>query len=425
MSSHQKSWIHGFVMRFLPWVIFVGVFVVVLLIWVLLMVPLTGGKPDDKFVLRPVTFADLQGWSEDTTSKVVPAFQRSCRRILSQADDKPIGGVENYAGRSGDWREACAALFSVDVTNDTAVRTYFETHFTPIEVSNGSTITGKFTGYYEPVLSGSRLQTEAFQVPIHGVPNDLIQADLGLFREEFLGKKLAGRVVDGFLKPYETRADIESGALGTRAPVLAYVDDSVDAFFLQVQGSGRIELAEGGVLRVGYAGQNGRPYTSIGRVLVEQGELTLEEASMQSIRAWFVQNPDRMSEIMGRNESYIFFEELTISDPDLGPLGSEGLPLEPERSMAVDRSLHAYGVPVWIDTTAPTPNPEEDDQVLRRLMVAQDSGGAIRGPVRGDIFWGMGKIPAEIAGRMNEEGAMYLLLPKAIATDLVVDRAKK
>ena len=251
-------------------------------------------------------------------------------------------------------------------------------------------------------------------MPIHGLPVEHVTADLGLFHDDLAGREITGRVVDGVLRPYPRRGDIAQGALDGAASVLAWVDDPVDAFFLHVQGSGRISLADGGVMRVGYAGANGQAYRSIGRALVERGAFSLDEASLQTIRVWLAANPDQAAEVLALNPSYVFFRELTGD----GPLGAQGVALTAGRSLAVDRDYLPLGAPIWLDIMAPSAEPGGPDRTLRRLVVAQDIGGAIEGPLRGDLFWGFGPDAEWVAGHMKHPGGYVLLLPKALAKTL-------
>ncbi len=269
------------------------------------------------------------------------------------------------------------------------------------------------TGYFEPELKGSLVRDETYNTPIRALPEDLVQVDLGQFRDDLRGRRIAGEVKDGRLVPYADRADIQAGALGEKERVLAWVDSPIDAFFLHIQGSGRIRLPDETVLRVGYAGQNGHPYTAIGRVLIDEGEIPRQRISMQSIRAWLAAHPEDASRVMETNASYIFFRPIDVSDPALGPLGSQGVPLAPERSLAIDPRYHAFGMPIWVETKAPTSSSVDDPAVFRRLMIAQDTGGAIRGVVRGDLFFGHGEEAANRAGRMNSPGRFYVLLPRS------------
>jgi membrane-bound lytic murein transglycosylase A len=286
-------------------------------------------------------------------------------------------------------------------------RDFFEKHFRPWKVSAGRYSKGLFTGYYEPSLNGSLERHGPYQTPVHARPADLVMVDLGMFREDLKGKRIAGRVNGGRLHPFEDRAEIVAGKLPKESSeVIAWVDDPVGAFFLQIQGSGRIALDNGEVLRVGYAGQNGYPYYAIGRELIKRGQLTKENVSLQSIRAWLEAHPHRAAEIMNTNKSYVFFR--VLDGP--GPLGAEGVPLTQGRSLAVDRTKFTYGVPVWIDTQPPV----KGYWPLQQLMIAQDTGGAIRGAVRGDVFWGHGERAERLAGHMKSKGEMWILLPVSV-----------
>jgi membrane-bound lytic murein transglycosylase A len=345
------------------------------------------GEAEERRVLTPATFADLPGWKEDDPSAALAAFLRSCRRLRSEPDWRPVCDAAAQAG---------------------SARTFFESNFQPFVVSAGNDPEGLFTGYYEPLLQGSRKRSDRYRVPLYVRPPDLVMVDLGDFREELKGQRIAGRVEEGDLVPYPDRTAIEEGALSGRDLELVWVDDPVDAFFLQIQGSGRVRLDDGSEMRVGYAAQNGHPYFAIGRDLVERGAMPKEEVSMQSIRGWLEQNPDLADGVMARNASYVFFEELKGE----GPLGAQGVALTPGRSLAVDLKHWTLGAPVWLDTRAPSPRAGEPDRRLRRLMIAQDTGGAIRGVVRGDVFWGHGEEAAEIAGRMKHPGKMWVLLPR-------------
>jgi len=358
----------------------------------------------DKLVLQPAGFADLAGFADDRVAEALPALRRSCDRIARVPDLGIAGGAE-------DWRQPCAEIAALRAGDDSGLRTVLQRHFAVALATNNGNADGLFTGYYEPTLQGSRSPGARHTVPLLARPGDLVTVDLGQFRDSLKGQRIAGRVEGGALRPYATRGEIEAGALKERAQPIAWVTDPVDAFFLHIQGSGRVELAEGGVMRVGFAAQNGHPYVAIGRSLVQRGALKQEEVSMQSIRAWLAANPGEARGLMQENPSYIFFRELTGE----GPLGAQGVALEPGRSLAVDRAHLPLGIPVWLDATQPDADPSKPDRPLRRLLVAQDTGGAIRGPVRGDVFWGHSREAAEIAGRMKHRGRYYLLLPKTAA----------
>jgi membrane-bound lytic murein transglycosylase A len=361
----------------------------------------------------PVDWSELEGWNGDAVHEALPAFLRSCDVWNSLPDDSPLGGEGILYGTAGDWREVCARARALDSAPSEDIRLFFERSFRPYAVSSGNEAEGLFTGYYEPELQGSLTEGAEFGTPLYKRPPDLVHVELGDFRDDLKGRRIAGRVVDGRLKPFESRAEIDGGALPADH-ALAWVDP-VDAFFLHIQGSGRVVLRDGSVMRVGYDGQNGHPYTAIARILVQQGVMTVEEASMARLKDWLRANPNEAPGVMAANASYVFFKEVEISDPGLGPLGSQGVPLTAHRSLAVDATVHAMGALVWLDASIPGLREGEADRTVRQLMVAQDTGGAIRGPVRGDYFWGFGEEAGNIAGRMRHRGRMYVLVPAALA----------
>lgn len=351
--------------------------------------------PPDRLSLAPAGFSDLEEWRQDKPQAALAAFARSCAVLLKA----PAAASLGVAGTAAAWQAPCAALPSAP--DAAAAQGFFETWFRPWRASNNGVAEGLFTGYYEPELDGARRPGGAFTTPLLSRPPDLVMVELGLFRPAWRGERIAGRVVDGGLKPYESRAAIEQGALDRYHLAFLWVDDPVAAFFLQIQGSGRVRLPDGGLVRVGYDGQNGQPYVAIGKLLVDRGELAADDVSMQAIRAWIKAHPEAGKALMAENPSYVFFREIAGD----GPVGSEGVVLTPGRSLAVDRSFVPLGVPVFLDA----------GPGLRRLMVAQDTGGAIRGPVRGDVFWGAGAEAEARAGAMRARGVYYLLLPKDVA----------
>ena len=350
--------------------------------------------PPDHLTLAPARFADLAGWQADRQGEALAAFARSCAALLKAPPATALG----IGGTVADWQAPCAALPAAP--DDAAARNYFETWFQPWRAGNNGDPQGLFTGYYEPELAGARRPGGAFTVPLLKRPPDLVMVELGLFRPAWRGERIAGRVVDGRLKPYDSRAEIEAGALDRYHLAFLWVDDPVAAFFLQIQGSGRVKLPDGRLVRVGYDGQNGWPYVAIGKLLVERGAIAKDDVSLQTIRAWLAAHPGEGKALMAENPSYVFFREMTGD----GPIGSEGVVLTAGRSLAVDRSFVPLGVPVFLDA----------GDGLRRLMVAQDTGGAIRGPVRGDVFWGDGAAAETRAGGLKARGGYYLLLPKAL-----------
>jgi len=373
--------------------------------------------PSDKLVLQPTTFGALAAWGASDMRGAFAAFSASCAKLLQRADDERFGGGEDY-GTVGDWKPACAASQIRGDFAPEAARGFFEHWFTPVLATNNGNEIGLFTGYYEPELNGSRKKQGAFQTPLLARPDDLVMVDLGAFRDNLKGERIAGRVDGSKLVPYAKRGDIVAGALGPRAKPLVYVDDPVDAFFLQVQGSGRVKLADGTMIRVNYDGQNGYPYTAIGRLLIERGAIAKEQMSMQAIRAWLVAHPGDARTLMNENASYVFFKEMPIDNPALGAPGSAGVPLTPEASLAVDTRFHGLGAPMWIEAHSPASDATQPDVAFNRLVVAQDTGGAIRGPVRGDVYWGAGNAAESIAGRMAHKGKLYVFLPKTVAAKI-------
>lgn len=352
---------------------------------------------------KPVEMSALPGWRSDRAGEALPALKRSCAKLRSLPDTVGLAPVA-VGGTVADWREVCAALagFS-DLSTDQEVRDFLATWFEAYEVTGGSG-NGLFTGYFEPELTGAAERKDGFEVPLYARPSDLVLVNLGDWRSTLKGERIAGRLRGGRLVPYDSRAEIESGTLDGSAQPIVWLDDPIDAFFLHIQGSGRVRLDDGRVLRVGYDGHNGHVYFPIGRHLVENGAIPKEEISLQSIRKWLKENPARMQEVMNLNPSYIFFRPVEGD----GPLGAQGVALTAGRSLAVDRRYIPLGAPVWIDIDYP----DENGRPLQRLVVAQDTGGAIKGAVRGDVFWGHGPRAAEKAGPMAASGRYFVLLPK-------------
>lgn len=351
------------------------------------------------------SFAQLPGWEDDHHSEALAAFLNSCAAFQKERPDSALG-PGGIGGTVAQWGEACAEGRRVGPGNHPAARRFFENCFIPFRLANNGETEGLFTGYYEIELLGSRERMAGYGTPLYRRPADLVSVDLGLFRPSLRGERIAGRVSGGALLPYETRAQIEDGALARHGLELFWIADPIDAFFLAIQGSGRILLPGGGVARVGFDGQNGHPYVPIGRLLVEQGALARNDVSMRTIRDWLIAHPAQAQRMMDENPSYVFFRELQNQGPDGGPDGAQGVALTPGRSLAIDRAFLPLGVPLWLDA---------EEGRLRRLVIAQDSGGAIRGPVRGDMFWGHGADAAARAGAMKARGEYYMLLPRSIA----------
>lgn len=402
------------------------------------------GPPAPIFQL--IDYADLPHWSRDALEEALPVFLRSCAQMLAAPTEALVNTLENLgppydaatlAGVVADWAPACAAAAALnprDYANANAwragVRAYFESYFRPIKVlqerralpADGNRgapplieEAGVFTGYFEPRYEARRSPEGRFTEPAYARPSDLVDVDLGSFNPELAGARIAGRLQSARLVPYAERAEIERGEWSAQPEVLAYLDPN-DLFFLQIQGSGSVVFEDGEVKRIGYAGANGRPYAAIGRLLVERGEMALADASMQSIRTWLAAAGASEAEALRHeNPSYIFFRELDAPPAGLGPPGAQGVPLTPERSLAVDRRYYPMGAPVYVDIG---PRDGIDEEPIRRLMIAQDTGGAIRGPIRGDVYWGSGEEAGARAGEMNNRGALYYLAPRTITDAL-------
>lgn len=360
-------------------------------------VPPSPPPPATVATLRPASFDAMPGWRADDLQVAWEAFLRSCGALGSQPA----------------WSGVCAEASALAPADPEALRRFFESHFAPYQVVNSDASEhGLITGYFEPLLRGSRTASGPYQHPLYGVPDDLLVVDLSAVHPELKDLRLRGRIEGKRVVPYYSRAEIESRRAPLEGREILWVDDPLDLFFLQVQGSGRVRLETGETVRVGYADQNGYPYTSVGRALVERGDLTVEEATMQGIRAWAQRNPGKVAELLSQNASYVFFRELPASAP--GPVGTLGVPLTAGRSLAVDPRSIPLGAPVFLATTWPG-----SDQPLQRLMLAQDTGGAIKGGVRADIFWGFGAEAGDLAGKMREKGRVWVLLPEGYAPDFV------
>lgn len=340
-----------------------------------------GGERTTRPSLAPVAFTELPGWREDNLAEAVAAFRRSCPRLTAGGDTRIAADIGERRNTAEDWKRVCQG--AEQVRDARGARTFFEQNFQAFAVG-GQGVEPKYTAYYEPDLRGSKAPSRRFTIPIYRKPPDL----------------QAGQ-------PYLTRAEIENGALRGKGLEIAWVEDPIGLFEMQIQGGGRIALSEGGSLRLGFDGTNNRPYTAIGKVLADEGAIPRDQVTAQSIRKWLQANPQRSRDVMRRNERYVFFKDTKGA----GPVGAQGVTLTSGRSLAIDAAVMPYGVPVWVDTMRPgaaggarTP--------YRRLMVAQDTGGDIKGPGRGDIYLGSGNAIGDIAGRFNSGGRMFLLLPK-------------
>ncbi len=350
---------------------------------------------EEAAALTPTSFEKIEGWNDDDQSEAFETFLKSCRQSKTMAETPPCVEAMAMAARGPVSREAA--------------RAFFEKYYAPFEVG----VEGKpglLTGYYEPEVEGSRERSDKFQVPVYRRPDDLVAVKPDELRGTFNGELTAMRKTDGELVPYYTREEIEEGALDGRGLEILYLADPVELFFLQVQGSGRVRLPDGTVLRLAYAGKNGHPYTSIGKLLVERGEGKPGKMSMQAIKEWLRADLERAKRLMRENRSYVFFEERPKGEAGLGPVGAQGVALTPGRSIAVDPSHHPLGTPIFV--VAANDLKEEDGTPFERLMIAQDVGSAISGPERGDIFFGSGEAAGRLAGVTKHTGKFIVLLPR-------------
>jgi membrane-bound lytic murein transglycosylase A len=355
-------------------------------------------------ILQVTAFDRIPGWLEDDHKKAFETFKRSFLEVKKTAHG--FKRSAEFGGSLQDWLSIPEEAFE---TAD--AQKFFETHFVPFEVSDPVRAEGLFTGYYEPEAEGSLVQTAIFQVPIYRRPPELVALKEGGQNPNGLAY---GKMENGHAEAFFTRQEVEEGALSGRGLEIVWLKSWVDAFFIHIQGSGRIRLEDGRFIRLAYAAKNGQPYTGIGGVLLKQGIATPQTMSMQVLREWMAAHPAEARNLMWNNRSFIFFRDIEIPDDSLGALGAQQVHLTPLRSLAVDRSIWMFGTPVWLDTITPPESPNGPEP-FRHLMVAQDTGTAIRGHVRGDVYWGWGDDAALIAGNMKSPGRMTVLLPHALA----------
>ena len=357
--------------------------------------PVSGSSalPSGPTGLHRISFDELPGWAADDQGEALQAFTRSCERILKLGSSAPLDdktGSGGIYGNAGDWQPACRAALE---TRSSSARAFFERYFVPVRFPSESRGEALFTGYYEPVMHGSLTRHGRYQTPVLAPPFGFAEA------------RRAGVI-------FPSRADIEAGGYDPARQPILWLDNPVDAFFLHVQGSGRVTLENGQTVRLAFAGKNGRPYTSIGKVLIERGAIAREDISMQTIRAWLEAHPGQAKSVMQMNQSYIFFRRLDGVSADLGPVGAGRVHLTPGRSVAVDRAYHPLGTLFYLSTTYPAP---EGEKPFEHLVVAQDTGSAILGLQRADIFWGPGDKAAWIAGHMKSGGELFALVPRDLA----------
>ncbi len=359
-------------------------------------------EPETAATYTPVAVASLPGWEQDNLAAALPAWRQSCDRIAALPDDRAVGPA---AGTAADWRAICTNLARVPAGDTAALRGFLEARFVALHVSGGAGDGGLFTGYFEPIVDAARARSPEYNEPIFALPRDHVSVRLGNFDPSLDGKNIVGRVENGRLVPYRKRGEIDQGALDESADVLFWARDPLDVFILQVQGSGIVAEPDGTRTRIGFAGHNGHNYGSVGRWLIERGELNAGRAGWEDIRSWLQANPELMRDTLAVNRRFIFFRELDSG----GPIGAAGVTLTAGRSLAVDPSYMPLNAPVWLDAEHPAGAAR-----LQRLMLAQDTGNAIRGVVRGDFYWGTGRKALDMAGRMKSRGAYYILVPGSL-----------
>ncbi|MGB8399835.1 MAG: MltA domain-containing protein [Bradyrhizobium sp.] len=356
----------------------------------------------------PLVWSDVAGWSEDDHLAAYKAFRASCKPIAGQtgppADPKALGT---------SLRDPCRVARGIELSDGARAKSFFEGHFLPLRISRLGEAEGFVTGYYEPVIDGARMQTDVYSVPVYRRPSNLFvrgarQSSTGLPNKGQVFRKIGRRK----LVPYYDRAEIEDGAIAGRGLEICWLRNQTDLLFSQIQGSARVRLEDGSTLRINYDAHNGYPYTPVGRVLIDRGIIPKDQMSMQKIREWIDQNPDGAQELRRQNRSYIFFREVQLSDKDEA-VGAQGVPLTPGRSIAVDKSLHVYGTPFFIEGELPIES-EQSKTPFRRLMIAQDTGSAIVGPARADLYFGAGADAGKVSGRLRHTMRFVILVPKSL-----------
>ncbi len=371
-------------------------------------------------VLEPVAFSDLDGWNDDDQLSALSAFRRSCQALLRRQENpemRPMElGLREACGRLSLYREPVSLL---------AARIFFEQNFRPVRISRLGENAGFLTGYYEPEIEGSLTPKDGFYEPIYRKPGELISRAQKPSKINRPVRTSARKTKTGVrsgaqIASFHDRASIDGGALKGRGLEICYVKDPIDSFFIHIQGSARIRLTDGKLMRINYAAQNGHPYYAVGRSLIERGIVPADEMSMDKIRLFIAEHPEEGRELMRMNRSYIFFREASELAPDAEPIGAQGVSLTKNRSIAVDRFLHIYGTPFWIDASLPIES-EKPDTKFRRLMLAQDTGGAIIGPARADIYFGSGLEAGTVAGRIRHPGQFYMLVPHSLDPSRLID----
>ncbi|MBB2201152.1 murein transglycosylase A [Gluconacetobacter tumulisoli] len=350
---------------------------------------------------QSVAFSDLEGWGADAAQQSIPVFLSECRYLGRLPADATLGSDSGLGAHVGDWLPACRAAASLPTGDAQAAQAFYERWFQPVRTGDGSAL---FTGYYEPEIRGSLTRGGIYQTPVYRVPDDLVRT------RATDGRMVAGRWQGGQFVPYWSRAQIDAGALSGRHLELLWVADSADLFFLQIQGSGRVRLPSGQVVRLGFGGKNGLDYVPLGRVLIRDGAMAEDDVSMQSIRAWLAAHPGEARVTMEENPNYVFFNLLDNVYVDQGAPGAMGVPLSPGQSAAIDRRVIPLGAPIWVETKLPDPSAA----TWRRLVFAQDIGTDIQGASRADLYLGWGTDAEQTAGKLRQHGRMVVFLPRPV-----------
>jgi membrane-bound lytic murein transglycosylase A len=356
----------------------------------------------------PLDWADIPGWTDDDQLAAFRTFRASCRPITAQH-----GATSDPKALGSSLRDPCRDARATEISDGIKARSFFEAHFVPVKISRLGEGDGFVTGYYEPVLDGSKTQTDVYNVPVYRRPSNLFvrgykQDSPDLPNKGQVFRKIGRRK----LVPYYDRGEIEDGAIAGRGLEICWLKDQTDLLFAQIQGSARIRMEDGSTIRINYDAHNGYPYTAVGRILIERGIIPKEEMSMHRIRDWMEQNPDGAKELRRQNRSYVFFREVNLSDKDEA-VGAQGVPLTPGRSIAVDKSLHVYGTPFFIEGQLPIES-EQSRTPFHRLMIAQDTGSAITGPARADLYFGAGADAGKVSGRLKHSMRFVMLVPKSL-----------
>lgn len=363
--------------------------------FVFLVLFLSACSTPEKLTLKPQQYSDLSGWDVVDHTGAIKAFQHSCNAMLKRSSDADMG---LRMGQAKEWEPACEAAQEFNLkTADRmeASRQFFENYFTPLKSISSKRPDGLLTGYYEMELNGSRKKTAKYRYPIYRKPPEHLRT--------------------------LTRAEIDEGGLAHRGLELVWVDDPVRLFFLHIQGSGIIHLGKNASVRVGYDGQNGQGYKALGRWLIDEGYMEQEDVNAPSIKAWLYNNPKLAMKAMQSNPSFIYFRFRDEVPHAQGPIGAQSVPLTPLHSLAIDKRFYGYGMPMWVETTLPEYE-NQPERMFHQLFIAQDTGGAIRGAIRGDVFFGRGAYAEKLAGYMKQRGNLWVLLPKSVAEKYVEER---